>query len=285
MILPLQQITFEALGTAWNLQYASERPDALLPEKISREIMRINRLFSRFDPGSQLSQLNKNRHGNMTPEFMELFVLAEKYVLQTDGRFTPLASPMHFGYVESFLTHVPVAQKSQHINMDWHLLKRHDHTLTLAPGQFLDFGGIGKGYLIDRLMPILLTASPHVLIDGGGDIRVAGGDGSGGAWRLGLEDPTEHGDERILELWDGALATSGTYRRKWGAFHHLISAQEGGPKAHAPLAISAQAPTATLADVAATTLMVTPADERAAMASKLQVRWGSWSKSGWSGWN
>lgn len=85
----------------------------------------------------------------------------------------------------------------------------------------LEFGGVGKGYLID-VIKNMLEVYPRFLINFGGDMYGRVG------WTVGLESPFA-ADEFIgtISLDDQFLACSAGTRRKWGVHHHLIDPHTG----------------------------------------------------------
>jgi thiamine biosynthesis lipoprotein len=70
----------------------------------------------------------------------------------------------------------------------------------------------------------------------------------GGRWRVGVDVP---GEPLTLELTSGALATSGSDRRRWPGGHHLIDPRTGAPARSAFLRVTVAAPTAVAAEVRA----------------------------------
>src|SRR5262249_40219096 len=77
----------------------------------------------------------------------------------------------------------------------------------------------------------------HGLINLGGDVRAIGGQPDGSPWRVGIRDPRRN-DRAIamLEVGDGAIATSGDYERFFERdgrrYCHVIDARSGMPVAH-----------------------------------------------------
>ena len=71
----------------------------------------------------------------------------------------------------------------------------------------LDPSGLVKGWALERAAE--LAGADSLCLDGGGDLVLRGG-----PWRVGIRHPREH--DRlcsVLELRDGAVATSATYER------------------------------------------------------------------------
>jgi thiamine biosynthesis lipoprotein len=86
----------------------------------------------------------------------------------------------------------------------------------------LDPSGLVKGWAVDRAVALLEQAGARDLcVDAGGDVRVRGG-----PWRVGIRHPREHDRlAAVLELRDGAVATSGAYERG----PHIIDPRTGRP--------------------------------------------------------
>lgn len=86
-----------------------------------------------------------------------------------------------------------------------------DGDLIRLGGALLNFGGCGKGYLLERLSGILEEQGVvNALINAGGDI-LAMGKNNGKLWRLGVRRPGEQGFNFVLGLSGKSVATSGDY--------------------------------------------------------------------------
>jgi thiamine biosynthesis lipoprotein len=102
-------------------------------------------------------------------------------------------------------------------------------------GARVHFGGIGKGYAVDRAADMLRRSGIRdFLIQSGGDLYAAGRRGDR-PWRLGIRDPRGPADRSFaaLDLSDGTFSTSGDYERffiKDGRrYHHIIDPDRGEP--------------------------------------------------------
>jgi thiamine biosynthesis lipoprotein len=145
----------------------------------------------------------------------------------------------------------------QHVG--WHKLRwRSPHMLEFPePGLELDFGGIVKEYAADRAATICREhGATHALINLGGDIRIAGPHPDGSPWRVAIRDPRgANGVLKTLELFSGALASSGDYERcieidgiRYG---HILNPLTGWPVRHMA-AVSVAADFCVIAGSAAT---------------------------------
>jgi thiamine biosynthesis lipoprotein len=124
-----------------------------------------------------------------------------------------------------------------------------------------DPSGYVKGWAADRVAQILLQAGcAHVQVNAAGDVTLRGGNlldsGEVEPWKVGVVNPDNRKEVlRIFEIYDGAIATSGTYER--GA--HITDPHTG------TIAIGARSatvigPDGGLTDALATALMVTGDD-------------------------
>jgi thiamine biosynthesis lipoprotein len=123
-----------------------------------------------------------------------------------------------------------------------------------------DPSGYVKGWAADRIAQILIGAGcENIQVNAAGDLTLRGGvveNGVVGAWKIGVVNPDNRQEVlRVFEIYDGAIATSGTYER--GA--HIVDPHSG------LIAIGAKSatvigPDGGLADAMATALMVSGDD-------------------------
>ncbi|MEU3254518.1 FAD:protein FMN transferase [Streptomyces sp. NPDC006997] len=112
------------------------------------------------------------------------------------------------------------------------------------PGRGFDPCAVVKGWAAQRAARLLTDAGvARFCLNAGGDVVVGGG-----PWRVGVRHP-EHADRlcAVLELTDGAVATSARYERG----DHIVDARTGRP-ATGLLSVTVLAPTLTEADTTAT---------------------------------
>lgn len=109
-----------------------------------------------------------------------------------------------------------------------------DDTIRLPAGCGFDAGGIGKGLAADLVADEMLAdGAAGVLVNMGGDVRVAGDSPTGTGWTLGIEHPWQPEPIALVGLWNGAVATSTVLKRTWQVGgrtrHHLIDPSTGAP--------------------------------------------------------
>lgn len=130
-------------------------------------------------------------------------------------------------------------------------------------GLRLDFGGIGKGYLIDLLSTEIFSNVENYWISIGGDLVVKGEDKPGESWKIEVQNPHQPEQEIFSVNTFGSkmgIATSGIFKRKGRSgnfeWHHLIDPRTGLPVENNILAVTALSPGATRADVFAKTVLI-----------------------------
>ncbi|WP_369226283.1 FAD:protein FMN transferase [Streptomyces sp. R39] len=112
------------------------------------------------------------------------------------------------------------------------------------PGRGLDPCAVVKGWSVQRAAGLLAVAgAKRFVLNAGGDVVAAGG-----PWRVGVRHP-DHADQlcTVLELTDGAVATSARYERG----DHIIDGRTGRP-ATGLLSLTVVASSLTEADSVAT---------------------------------
>ncbi len=241
---------FRAMGTDWWV--AADRDDLLPTAEVL--VQALDERLTRFSPRSALGRLNRDRRSD-DPLLHELLAEALRLRDLTGGAFDPTLGRdlAALGYDRPFgdlgvappRRPGPVSDRLVHLTPGGVVLE----------GDFdIDLGGIGKGWAVDYVHGWLRAAgATRVLVDGGGDLR-----GSGDTWPVGVEDGG------AVALADEALATSSTRVRRWRAasgveHHHVLDPRTREPAASPVEVATVRAPTATLADVLATALIVDPA--------------------------
>jgi len=135
-------------------------------------------------------------------------------------------------------------------------------------GMGITLAGVAKGYAVDKAIEALLQRNiGHALVNAGGDIRVIGGKAESVPWKIAIRDPKNL--TRIVttvELYDQAIATSGTYRRP---FNDIINPKFGRP-AQGVLSSTVIAEKAMDADMLATCMYILEAKKGIELIEKLE---------------
>lgn len=230
---------FEALGTEINIQIVVE--DCGQKNSAKEDIQKARilyadfaKIFSRFDQESELSKLNKSLgvYNPASDHMFEIVVSSLMYNRKTAGLYDPriLGQLEAVGYAGDFRTTTRrVVEKNDEkvISLDRELsddLKIDDGKVFF--GVRMDFSGIAKGYITDKVSAFLIKKGwKNFLIDSGGDMFMCGLDENGKKWVIDVEGIDK--GKLIFSLSNEGIATSGITRRKWEIegrkMHHIIN--------------------------------------------------------------
>lgn len=280
----------EALGTFYALTVVA--PPTGLDENKIRQLAdealdRVNTLMSTYKEDSELSRFN--RHEEATPfplsrESFEVFSIALTIAEESGGAFDitvgPLVNAWGFG---------PVAQgdpPSDELIQEL-LLHQGYEKLRLVNGNavvkdeprlYCDLSAVAKGYAVDLIAEAFEEAGIlRYMVEVGGEMRVAGSNGEGHLWGLGIEKPQAGIRELELAVYlhEGSLATSGDYRNMYvhegRRISHTIDPTTGYPIQHDLAAVSVIHPSCARADAYATALLVLGPEKGLALAEEKEL--------------
>jgi FAD:protein FMN transferase len=238
IILLMQEYAFRErhMGTdvAIILITESETEARKIATSTFTKIAAAEQVFSRFLPSSELFKLNTLGALTVSNQFIEVLETAIDLSYQTKGIFNPLIQIAKAGYVTDFTKIKDSVQEkqSEKYNLDLSAIKidKLTNLVSLDLNQQLDFGGILKGYLADKLANEIMTyekGCTGVVVNIGGDLHTQGYDAEGRLFTFNLFNPVTD-SEFELPLLNTSLITSGIYKRHWqtdtGPQHHILSA-------------------------------------------------------------
>ncbi|QPM91844.1 FAD:protein FMN transferase [Pseudooceanicola algae] len=263
------------MGTQWSLQCwtCPGLPDPA--PLINRAWDEAIALFSPWSRDSALSRFNHAAPGwhVLPPEITGLLDLARDIAARTGGALDPTLGRLTdlWGFGPSGpVTTPPTPDALERARAASGLQKLHapkggDANQLYQPGGlWLDFGGIAKGWAVDRASALLHTAglTTH-MIELGGEIAAKGLSPEGAPWWIEVEAAPGAPSARWLgALHRGAVAGSGTWRRRSGApgqdWSHSLNPATGRPCDGAVVGVHVFHPSAASADAWASALMVLP---------------------------
>ncbi len=233
--------------------------------------------LSRFLATSGLTHLNRAAGCGPQPVSPLLLTVTRSALVaaaSTDGMFDPTLGTVlaHLGYdrsfplVAHFAADVAPALIPPHRQGAWREITVDPvaGTIALPAGVALDFGGIGKGWAVDRAVDTLrpMHGVHGGCVNAGGDLRVWGAaPDAAPAWIVGVENPQAlDGDCAVLAVRDAAVATSSTAYRRWQRgerwMHHLLDPRTGQPAVTDLAAVTAIGPSAMWAEIHAKVALV-----------------------------
>ena len=182
-----------------------------------------NRVFSRFEPESELSRVNRDPSEVvvLSRPFAYALRTALGAAASTDGLVDPTlgAAVEAAGYDRDFsLLDDDERSPGPPSHGSWRSLRLSGRFLSRPQGTVLDLNGVVKSLAVDAALELI---SGDGFVSAGGDLAVRGGAVVG----------LPAGDE--IRLLAGGIATSGSTKRSWrrgGVLqHHLIDPRTGRP--------------------------------------------------------
>ncbi|MCK0768210.1 FAD:protein FMN transferase [Chromohalobacter canadensis] len=157
-------------------------------------------------------------------------------------------------------------------------LKLNGNRLIKTKPVYVDLSGIAKGFGVDQVAARLdALGVTSYLVEVGGEIRTRGAKPNGEPWRIAVEKPIsrERSVQRVLELEDVAVATSGDYRNYYEEdgqrFSHTIDPRTGRPITHHLASVTVVAERCSTADALATALEVLGPEKGMALANREDI--------------
>ncbi len=188
--------------------------------------------FSRFDKGSDLSQLNILKTLKVSKRFIEILKLSKKMYQKTHWYFNPLINISNIWYSNNFKdNNFEKVDWEQNLDLEQLIVSNSLSAegfspLNLKNSQNLDFGWIVKWYTVDVVKEFLTRKwYTDFLINAGWDMYISKKS------TIAIDSPENNGDIfALLDLENVSFSTSGTYKKKWKInweeFHHILTPQE-----------------------------------------------------------
>jgi thiamine biosynthesis lipoprotein len=240
------QQQYHALGSEVFMTLVSKEDEEYshkLFKRLRKHVDAFEKQYSRFLPDSELTQFNK-RAGEriaISAGLRSLLIAARGLAEETDGLYNPFILPalQQVGYIGSWPqpeTHNQATDFTDRTIVPASKLVIGSSWAKIPKNSALDFGGIGKGYLLDELAAKLTKEQlSGYWLSLGGDIICEGYDVNGQPWCVAVQSAVEtsknidtisnHGGKRL------AIATSGTTKRQGlkdgKTWHHIVDPRTG----------------------------------------------------------
>ncbi|MBI5687035.1 MAG: FAD:protein FMN transferase [Verrucomicrobia bacterium] len=276
---PLHRFAHEAMTTEFEVVVAGQEETYArqAAAAVFNEIDRLEGILSRFQPVSDIAQLNRLRPGESLRVCLEAFEclqLAAQVHADTGGAFDITVGPLMNLMRDAKgnwqrITDAELAVARAAVGMERLVLNPQDFTVTVRPAAGaepstrleVDLGAIGKGYALDKAAELLSDWEiPDVLLHSGTSSVLALGNGGEAAgcpagkngWPLGVAGDwaDKAGFDAVL-LSGAALSGSGTEVKG----QHVLDPRTGRPASN-HLAAWAIASSAALSDALSTAFMV-----------------------------
>lgn len=234
------------------------------------EVKRVEYLISDWIPTTQISQVNKNagiKAVKVDKEVFDLVGRAIKVSQITSGAFDISYASMDKiwkfdGSMKTMPTEEAIKKSVSKIGYKNIVLDPKEQTIFLKmEGMKLGLGGIGQGYIADKIKELLQSKGCiSGIVNVSGDINTWGKQIDGKPWTVGIVNPMNKNKVfATFPLENSAVETSGSYE-KYVVFNgiryaHIIDPRTGYP-AQGVVSVSVFAKQTEIADALATGIFV-----------------------------
>ena len=259
----------EALGTFVQVKCNTSLDDDELIAIVRHIDTEAKESMSIFNESSLLSKINRNDTDSLDCHIIRNIELAERFSKLSNGAYDITIKPLTeaWGFA---------AEKSDGStpNIDSLLDFVGYNKILVCDGRLckvdtrveLDLNSIAKGYTVDLVAEELEKRGiTDYLVNIGGEIRCRGVNAKSERWTIGIETPydgnmSQESFEKIIDVTDCAIATSGNYRRFYltddgRKVAHTLDPRTGYSVISDLLSATVIAPTCAEADAAATMFM------------------------------
>lgn len=242
----LQQQESYVFGTRVEISISQTKPE-IAQQAITAALHELDRLHRQLHPwqiDSELSQVNRAFQSGqlitLSAELTELIRHSQQFEQLSDGLFNPAIGLLirEWGFQQEHAAPAPPPAATLHALLspppstqaiELNGNQAHSRQARIA----LDFGGMAKGWALDRVAQILHQHQvEHALINIGGNILAMGQKAPKQPWRVGIQHPRQGVAMAVVNLADGeAIGTSGDYQRYFvyqnQRYCHLILPKTG----------------------------------------------------------
>lgn len=234
------------------------------------DVKRIENLISDWIPTTQISEINRNAGIKPVKVDIEVFELVERAIKIsqiTNGAFDISYASMDKiwkfdGSMKVMPTEEAIKRSVAKIGYKNIILNPKDHTIFLKfEGMKLGLGGIGQGYIADKVKDLLFSKGCiSGIINVSGDINAWGKQPDGKPWTVGIVNPLNKNKIfATFPIEDSAVETSGSYEKYVNfngiRYSHIIDPRTGYP-ASGIVSVSVFAKQTEIADAMATGIFV-----------------------------
>ncbi len=278
-----------SMGTSYTVSLVAKESEArALDTDVRTTIEDVNLAMSTYLPRSDVSRFNDSPVDGwiaVSPMTAEVVSLALEVAEASDGAFDPTVGPLvdlwGFGPKET-TDQVPSESdiEAALAMVGWQAIEVDStaHKLRKSAPRELDLSAIAKGYAVDKVADMLEARGiENYLVEIGGEMRYAGTKPDNMPWRVAIETPDseQRSVYKVLEVTEGAMATSGDYRNFFEQdgqrYSHTLDPTTGYPIRHDLVSATVLAERSAISDAYATAFMVMGAEDAMALANDLDL--------------
>lgn len=279
------ELTFPAMGTMLAFQAFShdEKQVERVFSEARNEVDRLVEILSDYSTESETVRLSEGEKIGQwqtpSPELWEVLEVCDRWHHLSGGAFDASVGRLSLLWRKARKAKTVPTQKEihdamqlcgwQHVHFD-----RTGHRIKLSlPGIKLDFGAMGKGYIIDKAYERLAKGGlPCALVRAGGDLRCGDAPPNRQGWPIEIAQLSDKETPQQLYLANAAVSSSGDLYQYFeidGVRRSHVLDPRTGLGVPGPRLVTVVAATATEADAADTALCVMSDDAALKVARQL----------------
>jgi len=279
------------MGTSYHIKVVADGGEDMeaVHAKVDQLLVKINHSMSTYQPDSEISRFNDFKEVGqpfqVSADFLRVMLSAREIYRLTQGAMDGTVNPLVilWGFGKRGAVNEPpspqaVADVLKQVGFDKIEVAETGYLVKKLPEVSVDLASIAKGYGVDQVAVLLHGLGfRNYLVEIGGEVYAAGQRADGKPWRVGINRPQADAAAdavyKVVELKNGAMATSGDYRNfmRIGerTYSHIIDPRTGYPVQNGVVSASVVADNCTLADGLATGLMVMGPEKGIALLNRL----------------
>lgn len=258
------KLSGQVFGTSYSVIYNSNEN---YEKQFDSLFYVINKSMSTYIENSDISKINRNEAVEVDEHFTNVFKTSKTIYDITSGAFDPtigaVVNAWDFGPEGKIVSLDSLKIDSLMLSVGLDKVKLRRNAISKQNlNTYLDFNAIAKGYAVDVIATYLESQNVNdYLVEIGGEIRCKGMNKEKQSnWMVGIDKPNFDGSQSVIKainLIDGAMATSGTYRKfkldaEGNRYAHIIDTETGYPSKTNVLSVSVIADDCMTADAYAT---------------------------------
>jgi thiamine biosynthesis lipoprotein len=259
-----------------------------LQARVTSTLERINARMSTYQAESEVSRFNRSDRIDwfeVSEETARVVARAQELSRDSSGAFDitvkPLVELWNFGAGKGEFK-LPSEEQVQEAKrtIGWEKLEVRLEPAALRksdPGIQIDLSAIAKGYAVDAVAADIRAAGlADFFVEIGGEAVAQGTKPGAIAWKVGVERPQDVGQsvQRVVELQNQAIATSGDYRNfaivEGQRYSHEIDPSSGWPIRNGVASATILAADCMTADGLATAVMILGPEKSKELLAKYQ---------------
>ncbi|MDD6483090.1 MAG: FAD:protein FMN transferase [Clostridiales bacterium] len=265
---PMQTRTIYAMDTIMDI--TADNAGAI--DAAQAEIKRLEKLFDRFDPESDIYKLNTQKSYTVSSDSAQLIKTAAHIGEETGGAMDITIAPVMdlWGFGKGEYRVADMEEIKEALNsVDCSKISVSGNNVTIDKDASLDLGAVAKGFASDA---VIKTMSEHnassAIVSLGGNVQTLGKKNGTKKWSVGIQNPLDPSKYiAAVNVYNAAVVTAGSYQRYFEEngkkYHHIIDPKTGFPAQSGLSSVTVIAKSGLLADALSTALFVTGLDEGA----------------------